>query len=202
MRIKNAQRICQYCHKEFKTFQSEINKGKAKYCSISCGVSVKNKLNLLPTHEIFFRNISKGIHPNGCWVYSKGKRYAKICVNGKTISVHRYSYELYKGQIPDNMVVCHKCDNKLCVNPGHLFIGTQKDNIQDMLSKKRGNHAKGSKHHRTTLTEKQIAHIKKRIISGEKIHNLKDEYNVSREMLYQMKAGRSWNHVEPEEDPT
>lgn len=75
-----------------------------------------------------------------CWEWKGGRsnrRYGHVSINGERILAHRYSYELYKGHIPPSMVVCHSCDNTFCLNPGHLWLGTQKDNLQDCKSKGR-----------------------------------------------------------------
>lgn len=70
--------------------------------------------------------------------WSQG-RYGYLSFNGKTISAHRHSWELVNGKIPKGMIVCHKCDVGLCVNPDHLFLGTHKDNMQDCAKKGRLN---------------------------------------------------------------
>lgn len=76
---------------------------------------------------------------NGCWEWNGHTRYGYgfFWFNGKDIRAHRYSYEKFVGKIPRGMFVCHKCDNKKCVNPEHLFIGTEKDNTQDSIEKNR-----------------------------------------------------------------
>jgi hypothetical protein len=66
-----------------------------------------------------------------------GAGYGMFCHKGKNYLAHRASYTLYKGKIPGKMFVCHICDNRKCTNPNHLFLGTQKDNVQDMIKKKR-----------------------------------------------------------------
>jgi hypothetical protein len=76
----------------------------------------------------------------GCWEWtaSTTKGYGTIKIRGAKKSAHRISYELYVGPI-GSLQVCHKCDNPICVNPKHLFLGTQKDNIHDMIAKGRDN---------------------------------------------------------------
>lgn len=85
-------------------------------------------------------------HIEGCWVWMRPKtphqRYGKVMYKGKRYSSHRLSWILTNGPIPDGMCVCHKCDIPRCVNPSHLFLGTMKDNTQDMIKKGRDGYEK------------------------------------------------------------
>lgn len=104
---------------------------------------------ILGTLQERFNKSYKINEQNGCWEWVKQLNvggYGKIDLNdanGKRVTRqgHRISYVLFYGEIPEKMQVLHKCDNRRCVNPNHLFIGTQKDNIHDMLSK--GRHVSG-----------------------------------------------------------
>ncbi len=95
-----------------------------------------------------------------CWIWNSSLNdngYGQIHNRGKTLKAHKVSYELYKGIIPKGMCVCHTCDNRYCVNPNHLWLGTYKDNINDMFKKNRQNLKRSNK---LKLTAKQILEIK------------------------------------------
>jgi len=90
--------------------------------------------------ERFWSKVNK---TESCWNWTAGIRgkcgYGAFRLNGRTISAHRISYEVEYGKIPDNSCVLHKCDNRICVRPSHLFLGTLLDNIKDMDNKGRRN---------------------------------------------------------------
>lgn len=84
----------------------------------------------------------------GCWLWAAGESHGYGVLadgRGSYDFAHRFSWEHFKGPIPEGLNVCHKCDTPLCVNPDHLFTGTQKDNCQDMASK--GRHGQQTKTH-------------------------------------------------------
>lgn len=133
---------------------------------------------------------------NGCIEWSKHKDtdgYGIISVGNAPNRVHRVSYEIYIGPIPPGMLVCHKCDNPSCFNPKHLFLGSSKDNLQDMV--KKGRKPKGEKVHNSKLTEEQVREIKIRVSKGEKVGQIAKDYPVHGRAIRLIMAGINWKHV-------
>lgn len=102
-----------------------------------------NKFNSMSTRitlDDIKRFETKFLKYKSCWEYTGGigtTGRGMFWLNGKTEKAHRVSWMIYKGEIPKGLLVCHKCDNGKCVNPEHLFLGTHKDNTQDMMRKGR-----------------------------------------------------------------
>lgn len=129
----------------------------------------------------------------GCWVWMgaiTSRGYGQLQKNNKKIYAHRASYMAFKGDIPDGMYVCHTCDNVSCVNPDHLFLGSQKDNMQDMKNK--GRSTFGEKNGQAKLTPLQILQIKAMKKTQQKIA---DCFGISRQLVGYIKSGKRWGHV-------
>ena len=126
----------------------------------------------------------------GCWLWQASKSHQGYGFYQKTSS-HRWIYQ-YVNQVKltSEQFVCHTCDNPSCVNPMHLWIGTHKQNIQDMVGKKRSRF--GKKNNRAKLTEQQV----KRIIKSHlPVKELAIKFNVSIFTIYNILAKRNWKHV-------
>jgi len=105
-------------------------------------------------------------------------------------SAHKISYLYYKGTIPENMYVLHHCDNRCCVNPEHLFLGTHKDNMDDMIKKNR--QAVGSKCGASKLTDDQVRNIR---ADNRYQKDIAKDFNVSRSLISYIKRNKSWKHI-------
>lgn len=130
----------------------------------------------------------KIINENGCWISPilNGKGYGNICFRGlKSKLAHRISYSEFKGEIPEQMHICHKCDVPACYNPDHLFLGTPKDNVHDGIKKGRIKHlgAKGRSCIFTNLTEFQVEEIRKLYTEGFSCKRLSIIFNCTKEYI-------------------
>jgi len=146
------------------------------------------------TEERFWEKVDKS---GSCWnwtasIYSNG--YGKFSVDRNTVRAHRFSYELKHGQIPANLVIMHSCDNRLCVNPAHLSVGTQFDNVQDMIVKSR--QTVGSARKDSKLTEAKILEIRAKYSSETYSQkDLADEYGVAQMTICNIVRRAVWKHI-------
>ena len=130
---------------------------------------------------------------SGCWEWSKGKNgtgYAQIRHDGKARLAHRVSYMEAYGAIPDDLHLCHRCDNRACVNPEHLFVGDDKANSDDKLSK--GRQARGESHGMRKLGIPEIYLIRAAHGTNEAIGLL---YGITAGAVSMIKHRKRWAHV-------
>lgn len=142
---------------------------------------------------------------SGCWLWLGGVSsdgYGKVKHERKTWRAHRLFYTLLVGAIPDSLLVCHKCDNPLCVNPEHLFVGTHLDNERDKDAKSRRPPSpsvthphkllRGEAHHKSKLTSEAVVDIR---TGGKPSRFYAEKYGVSMSAVQRAKNGTFWRHV-------
>lgn len=143
---------------------------------------------------------------SGCWLWTGpthkdctavGQRaHINVMVDGvcRQKLASRIAYELFRGPIPEKLCVCHACDNGMCVNPDHLFVGTHQDNVTDMVKKNR--HAKGSKQGSSKLNEDQVRQIREMVERGEKQRDVARHFGISQGNVAFVAQRISWRWLE------
>lgn len=146
-----------------------------------------------------------------CWVWTASRRHKGYGAFAYTIDgkihhdrAHRFSYEIHNGPIPVGMFVLHRCDNPACVNPSHLFLGTAKDNVDDMMSKGRhvpggtygpGSYRRGVAHHASRLNEEIVRNIRDDRDSGMSISRIAAKHGIALGHAHRIITRKSWSHV-------
>lgn len=159
----------------------------------------------------FWSKVDKTSAPDGCWPWtgSMGSQgYGEVRVNKRLVKAHRHAWELANEPIPEGLVVCHRCDNTRCCRPDHLFLGTQRDNIADMLAKGRNtkgsdhiwsrnrNRAQGERNGRSKLTADQVREIRALWQTGEVTKmELGRRFGVTDVLIRQIVQGAIWRNV-------
>lgn len=133
-----------------------------------------------------------------CWNWTAstaGNGYGQIKLTKKRRQeyAHRVSYLLHHGEIADDLEVCHTCDNPLCVNPSHLFLGTRKDNAQDMKSKFRSTY--GEKNARALLTEEDVRRIRNCLKMEMTQKEIAKIFGISQIQVSRINTKKQWSHV-------
>ena len=171
---------------------------------IDCLKKISNKYNkrcipcfakskCKPIEPRFFNKVDK---TGDCWLWIGSTYicgYGRMSWNGKTQSSHRISWKLKFGEIPNNLFVLHKCDEKLCVNPDHLFLGTQRDNILDLV--KKGRNAKHHSRKWKQLRKRSIIRIRKLYEEFKNYSKIANIYKVSRVTIMNVVKRKTWKHI-------
>jgi hypothetical protein len=189
-------KVCPRCGKTFMRLVQHIPSrwDATSYCSRECGRPVKIPV----TQEAFEGQVSP--EPNsGCWLWMGGfmlvnGRYprAKIWSLGKHRFASRFAWEMYKGPIPAGLEVCHKCDNGMCVNPQHFFLGTHQDNMDDMVRKGRRPKQIGESHPVARLTDAQALAA---LSDPRTAKVVAAELGVSKSTISALRRGQNWGHL-------
>jgi hypothetical protein len=164
---------------------------------------MSDSIRLLPTRKIPSRKqlIAIGVEnriqrqttisgENECWIWEGVLRegYGRMKIGRASFSVHRLAYVLWVNEIPDGHLVCHKCDNRRCVNPEHLFVGTIADNIADMDKKKR--RATGERSGRRKLSDEDVKYIRKHH-KKETLKQMANKFGVTLDHICRVAKGHS-----------
>lgn len=146
--------------------------------------------------ERFWAKVNK---TNDCWLWTacKVSGYGAFGMNGTHYKAHRVSFIMHNGDIPEGYDVCHSCDNPLCVNPHHLFAGTEADNMRDMKNKNRNNSCKGEGNAHAKLKEQDVITIRNEYAKGgATTRELASRYGVTSSTISAITRRLKWRHVQ------
>jgi hypothetical protein len=213
---------CEQCGKKFRVTQSRNMRKGHKHCSHECAYAAQKDRWI----ERFWKNVDKSAGPDGCWIWKGGlssNGYGQCRAVGRNRLAHRVSYEIVNGPIPDKLQVNHSCDIRACLQPKHLWLGTQADNIKDAMHKGRmatgeknflrrcperrlygednpsRKHpeklARGERCPSARLKEEQIPEIRMARANGETYQEIAIRYGVSISAICGVLKGLTWKHV-------
>jgi len=199
---KPKHNICNYCGSEY------IGLGKS-YCSVSC-TRRANPHPPIPIEQRFWAKVGKKSEDE-CWewlAYKNKLGYGVFRGSKKSMLAHRMAWQLEHGYIPDGLLCCHHCDNPSCCNPSHLFLGTDKDNHDDMIAKGRDRHPRGIRksenskvymkgilNGQSKLSDEDVICI--RLLSMMEISQaqLGRIYNISPTQIHHIVKRHAWGHI-------
>jgi len=148
-----------------------------------------------PSAEERFNDAYDVIDESGCWEWQRGvtgSGYGQITVNGDSMGAHRFSYELYNGDIPEDAIICHKCHNPPCVNPNHLYAGDEKRNAQDAIENGDWPDHTGEERTPAKFTSGKVRTIREEYTKGATVSALSKKYSVSMGTISRIINGESY----------
>lgn len=132
---------------------------------------------------------------SGCWLWDASQNrdgYGNFRFRDKILNAHRVAWYIYRGAIPRGVQVLHKCDIRSCVNPQHLYLGSQRDNVLDCENRKRARHPKGDQHKNAKISEKQAIYI---FWDSRPQHEIARDYKISQPLVSSIKNQKAWTHI-------
>lgn len=186
-KVEKLLRLCERCANPFQIYPSF--KHAARFCSVACRSE---------TASAKLIRIGWTVTPSGCWEWNgwlSPKGYGRIYSNGRNIGAHCASWEYHRGPIPQGVCVLHRCDNRPCINPDDLFLGTRADNNFDMRSKGRSVPPRGESHGASKLTIPAIRLIRETPVGPNVTRELAERFSVSRATICNVRSRKVWAHV-------
>ncbi len=182
--------VCKMCGKHSYLFPSRVKSGYGTFCSKACQHA--------PLEQRFWMSLGRKA-PSGCILWNghiTKDGYGRIRDRGTCRLAHRVAYELMVGKIPEDLIIRHSCDNKICINPTHLLLGTQIDNVADREERKRT--AIGAANGKAKLNSALVTELRARYAAGGITQqDLASEYGIPGGTIGAIINHLTWKHVTP-----
>ena len=146
----------------------------------------------------FMRHVRVPLQKGACWEWTGNcpdGRYGHFSIDGEPVKAHRWIYEQLIGEIPDGLLIRHKCDNPKCVCPTHLTVGSHSDNTSDMIERGRNADRKGTKHPLARVREDEVQEIRRLCGQGMTQSDVADMYRISRSQIGKIIRRQNWSHI-------
>lgn len=148
--------------------------------------------------EWFWARVDRSGGRDACWEWTAARRdpgYGAVWIGGRVVPAHRVAWTLTNGPIPDSEDVLHNCDHPPCCNPGHLFLGTDHDNMIDKERKGRANHQHSEARPSAKLTNDDVREVRRLLENGLLQQEIADRYGVDASQISRINSGHRWRHV-------
>jgi hypothetical protein len=198
--------VCLHCGRAFQALRTKVERrGYGLFCSPRCrGLGARTKGATLA--QRLYANVYLPNGENGCWIWRAGTShgYGRLTVNHHNVRAHRLSYEVHVGPIPDGMLVLHlrECSTKACINPRHLYVGTNRDNYDDAVATgavvpgaRRPPVRYGTANNKSKLTPGAVQALRRLVAEGLSAHEVGRRYGVSHKTVSAIIHRRTWKHV-------
>lgn len=187
-----------------RTDEDSGNFRRRRSCGYRCAMIERHRARSAALGDIrrerriakFNANIDRSAGPDGCWNWTAGltsRGYGQFVILGKKVIPHRLALELSGVIVPSEMFVCHRCDNRRCCNPSHLFIGTNADNMADKIAKGRQSRGEGSGV--AKITAACVVEIRRRYEAGMSQDEIASMFGISQSNVSVIVQRKAWAHI-------
>lgn len=204
MRRHGTTKTCKNCHRTLPIEQFRYHERWQRF-SPSCLDCIADPYRNRSARQaaarpaLFWSKVDRSGGPEACWEWqagTTGSGYGRFKDGPRgQVMAHRFAWELTHGDIPEEMVICHRCDNPPCCNPAHLFLGTVLDNVRDKIHKGRFRYATGESAGAAKITEAAVREIRQLAEAGWLRRDIAKRFDVSVSNVGLIVTRKTWRHV-------